>query len=300
MLLYRDDSERTGAIASYINEGLKGGQLCVYASGRSADAAHMDSLSSRVPGYEEMVRNGRLIVIDFKPFYESALRGDLSPFVQLKGRLEKMLQEYASDGKGDRLLVVADAADNLSIAGHIDRCAALEGWWDSTHAQWAAGGQNITVVCPHCGPALQAAPQERIGSCHSLTIDLRQRARPMRILFAEPEPDLQTVYRRYLDSLGMEAVVASTGVKCLEFAFDAAGSGFDMVVLDTRLGDISSEEVAARIRARVQAQRIVFTTTSELEVESLGARKEAVLIKPFKFSRLLSMMAGPGLRGKSV
>ena len=289
MLLYRDDAERTGAIASYIDEGLKGGQLCVYASGRSADMQHLESLSSRVPSFAESLRKGSLTIIDFKPFHESALRGDLSPFVQLKGRLERMLQEYASAGKGDRMLIVADAADNLSAGGHLDQCETLESWWDETHAGWTAGNRNITVICPHSGPALQGSPQDKIGSCHSLTIDLQQRTRPMRILVAEPEPDLQTVYRRYLDLLGMEAVVAPNGTKCLESAFDVSGRGFDMIVLDTRLDDIGSEEVAARIRARTHNQRIVFTTTSELELESLGARNEDVLIKPFKFSHLLSL-----------
>ena len=196
MLLYRDDAERTGAIASYIRDGLKGNQLCIYASGRSADKRHMSSLSSQVPGYGENARKGNLIVIDFHPFYESALQGDLAPFSHLKDRLEKMLQEYTSAGKGDKMLVVADAADRLSGGGHFDQCVALESWWHGAHAEWMANNQNITVVCPHPGQVLceQSAVQSKICSAHSLTINLQrhivsQKATPIRILIAEPEPD---------------------------------------------------------------------------------------------------------------
>lgn len=304
MLLYRDDAERTEAIANYINEGLKGSQLCVYASGRSADAAHMSSLSSQVPGYDEHARKGNIIVINFKPFYESALSGDFDPFTHLKVRLEKMLREYASAEKGDRMLVVADAADRLSCGGHFDRCVALESWWDRAHADWTASNQNITVVCPHPGHVLteQQPVLHRIGSSHSLTIDLQEhrgipkKTRPIRILIAEREPDLQTVYRRYMDSLGLEAVVVASGAKCLEAAFDAKGDGFDTIVLDTHLGDVASAEVAAKIRARLPAQRIVFTTTSELEAGRSSVpginkeEEEDVLIKPFRFSQLLAMI----------
>lgn len=99
----------------------------------------------------------------------------------------------------------------------------------------------------------------------------------------------RTVYRLCLDSRGLQTVVRSSGAKCLESAFDVAGSGFDIIVLDTRIADIASSEVAARIRARSPGQRIVFTTTSEQEMKLLG-EKEEVLIKPFKFSQLLSMI----------
>ncbi|MGI0020027.1 MAG: MEDS domain-containing protein [Nitrososphaera sp.] len=298
MLLYGDDAGRTEAIANYISEGLKGNQLCVYASGRSADAEHMSSLSSQVPGFDEHARKGDLIVIDFKPFYESSLTGDLAPFTQLKERLEKMLRQYASAGKGDKMLVVADAADRLSSAGHLDQCAALESWWDRTHAEWTSSNQNITVVCPHRGRVLMLPALHRIGSSHSLTIDLQkyvrsQKTGPARILIAEREPDLQAVYRRYMDSLGLEAVVVASGAKCLESAFDVEGGGFDMIVLDTHLGDAASAEVAAKIRARMPTQRIVFTTTSELEIiinSMPGVNKEDVLVKPFRFSQLLALI----------
>jgi hypothetical protein len=44
-------------------------------------------LSSKIDNYKENIENGELQIVNFKPYYESALHGDLSPFKKLKTEL---------------------------------------------------------------------------------------------------------------------------------------------------------------------------------------------------------------------
>ena len=87
MLLYEDKNKRNKVIIEYINEGLKNGYLCIYASvdiDNSKSISLIDSLSSTIINYEENIRNENLQFINFKPYYESALKGDLTLFEKLK------------------------------------------------------------------------------------------------------------------------------------------------------------------------------------------------------------------------
>ena len=81
MLLYDSGDERNAAAAHYLNEGLKSGQLCVYASVVACDSAskwHTSNISPMIIDYEENVRQGNLVIVDFKPFFESAEKGELA------------------------------------------------------------------------------------------------------------------------------------------------------------------------------------------------------------------------------
>ncbi len=59
----------------------------------------IDTLSSTIINYEENIRNRNLKFINFKPYYESALKGDLTLFEKLKIELEYTLYKRLSDGK---------------------------------------------------------------------------------------------------------------------------------------------------------------------------------------------------------
>jgi hypothetical protein len=76
MLLYDKDSDRTNAAAYWINQGLEEEQLCIYASVYAFDKSHISSianLSTRIKNYQEHVNNNNLQIINFLPYYESAL-----------------------------------------------------------------------------------------------------------------------------------------------------------------------------------------------------------------------------------
>jgi DNA-binding response OmpR family regulator len=121
----------------------------------------------------------------------------------------------------------------------------------------------------------------------------------IRILIAEPEPDIRYLYREYLNGLGLELEIVENGSKCIEYLLDSKDKekgeeeGFDMVILDSHLSDINGVEVLKTIREKIPSQRIVFTTTHPLSkintmVNSFGIEEDDILVKPFNFTKLLS------------
>ena len=145
------------AAASYINNGLKSGHQCIYASINAYDSkssSNISNLSSKIDNYKENIESGELQIVNFKPYYESALHGDLSPFKKLKIELEKTQRQRISEGKKDAILAFADAACSLAHNKHFEECKILEQWWHNTTTEWAQNNRNITVVCPHPAPVL--------------------------------------------------------------------------------------------------------------------------------------------------
>ena len=105
MLLYSSDDERNNAAVNYINNGLKSGHQCIYASINAYDSkssSNISNLSSKIDNYKENIESGELQIVDFKPYYESALHGDLSHFKKLKIELEKTQRQRISEGKKER------------------------------------------------------------------------------------------------------------------------------------------------------------------------------------------------------
>ena len=113
MLLYKDRNKRNNFIINIINEGLKNGCLCIYASvdiDNFKSISLIDSLSSRIINYEENIQNEDLKFINSKPYYESALKGDLTVFEKWKSELEYILYKRLSEGKKDKILIIGDVS----------------------------------------------------------------------------------------------------------------------------------------------------------------------------------------------
>ena len=152
MLLYENKNKRNNIIIDIINEGLKNGCLCIYASvdiDNSKSISLIDNLSSRIINYEENIQNGNLQFINFKPYYESALKGDLALFEKLKVDLEITLSKRLSEGKKDKIIVFSDAACTLSENRHFNECIDLEKWSQDVHSDWIRNNKEIAIVCPH-------------------------------------------------------------------------------------------------------------------------------------------------------
>ena len=252
MLLYDNDSDRNLASVNYINQGLKEGQLCVYASVDARDSSHLQKISLQVKNYNENINKRNLLIVDLKPFYDSALAGDLTPFESFKVQL---LQELKDDGEHKGVLIVADCADYLSRNKHFEKCNLVEKWWQDYFVQWLQDQQQekekqnygLNVICPHPGSILNKHPFDRyknqISHNHSITMDTSDcvfadyvsvsnkstglssvpfsvspevKLPPPRILVVEPDPDLQQVYGIWLSSMGFNAVIADSGKKCLD------------------------------------------------------------------------------------
>jgi CheY-like chemotaxis protein len=305
MLLCNNQDEYDSAAIDSINEGLETGQLCMYASVFNGDKSHLSEISSKITNYLENIEKGNLVIIDFLPFYESAKASNLAPFKQLKKRIEELLHKRISEGKGDKVLLFAEAAGFLSEHYHFDKSVELESWWNDTHFEWLRNKLNITVLCPHSANVLNEESnlyaKSQIGKAHSLTLELQKcRIRAnggLRVLIVEPEKDIQKVYRAYLASRGVNAVIVDDIRKCSDQIFSPSDEGFEVVIIDTHLQNSISYgiKLAKTIKNAIPDQRIVITTTSPLtdvssKMTSLGIAVEDVLIKPFSLSTLLSII----------
>ena len=174
MLLCNDQKECDSAAVDSINEGLKAGQLCIYASVFNGDKSHLEEISSKITNYSENIEKGNLVIVDFLPFYESAKMSNLAPFEQLRKRIEELLLKRISEGKNDKVLIFAEAAGCLSGYCHFDESIELERWWNDAHLEWLKNKLNITIICPHPANILNQESnlysKSQIGQVHSLTL----------------------------------------------------------------------------------------------------------------------------------
>jgi len=317
MLLYNDCSERELAFINYINQGLQEKQLCVYASVDAYNTSHLSKISRQIKGYEENIIKRNLIILNLKPFYDSALAGDLTPFDEFYIQLQQELK-HRDDKNG--VLIVADCADNLFRDKHFDQCDIVEKWWQDVYLKWLqqqeetrGKDQNhiINVICPHSGSLLSRHPfdkrKHRLSHNHSIIIDASScvssvEELPIRVLVVEPEPDHQQIYSIWLRSMGLkEIVITNSGNKCLDEILNRDPNkdktvGFDVIILDTHLRDIPFVEVATKIANAKPDQQFIFTSTlpSDMikqDIDSIGIKNnKGILTKPFGFVDLSSLI----------
>jgi hypothetical protein len=109
------------------------------------------------------------------------------------------------------------------------------------YLDWARNNKNITVVCPHLNYVFKEESEHKeiknkISDSHDTTIDIEDehylqyfydlinQNRQIRILIAESESDLRSVYQEYLNEylkdVGFEVVVVESGSECIEYLLD--------------------------------------------------------------------------------
>jgi DNA-binding response OmpR family regulator len=133
-----------------------------------------------------------------------------------------------------------------------------------------------------------------------------QKRKSKRILIAEPDSDIQFLYSLFAKQYGFsisDVNIVENGNKCLEIVFsntreDSNNNDYDIIMLDTHLHDISGFEVARKIRDRLPYKKIILTTTYSLDninkiIDSIGIKSEEVILKPFFFSELFSILKEP-------
>lgn len=316
MLLYDDEAERSAAEIDCINRALHEGQYCIYATVDAGDKDFLANLAPRIADCNRHIREGNFIIVNFKPFYDSAASGDLTPFKRLKAQVEEALKDRVALGKNDKALIVADAACNLARHKQFDKCVMLEGWWQETYNDWMAKNLDVSIICAHPSSVLKqqshTREQKRISQVHSLELDLSDfidkshggkqpaaQARPqkMRILLAESEADIRTIYSDYLKSLPVELVTVTGASECLQLVRGDKPDFYDVIIIDTHVKDASGLDIAKKILRENPDQQIIFTTTSDLDPirsgfqeHSLDADKYPILQKPFLFSQLLGLI----------
>jgi CheY-like chemotaxis protein len=308
MLLYGKDEDRTEAAAHWINQALEEEQLCIYASVYAFDKLNISSitnLSTKIKNYQEHLDNNNLQIINFRPYYESALGRNLVLFENLKENLEKLVRNLVVKGNKDKIIVFADAACCLCENRSFGESEILEKWWQEVHNKWVKNNYHITVICPHPHLILQREEdtKSKIANLHNLMLDLNNydldhlgtgigQEKDMRILVVESDPDLMILYTEFLGRNDIDVIVASEGNECLSLVKE---NDFDIIILDTHLsGNIESIDIAKVIYRINPGQRIVLTTTNPLyrttAIDYYRVRKEDILVKPFMLSNLLDVI----------
>ena len=134
-----------------------------------------------------------------------------------------------------------------------------------------------------------------------------QKRKTKRILIAEPNSDIQYLYSLFTKQYGFsisDVNMVESGNQCLEIVFsktaedDNNNNDYDVIILDTHLPDISGFEVARKIRNILPHKKIILTTTYSLDnisniIDSIGIKSEEVILKPFNFSELFSILKEP-------
>jgi CheY-like chemotaxis protein len=309
MLLYENDDARLDAAAYFIIEGLRRQQFCIYASVHAFEAESTlcaSTLASKVFDYEKNIKEGNLMLLDFKPFYEAAAVTDLSPFRILKDKFESVLQNRTSSGINDKIMVYADAACCLTEHKEFNQSTGLEFWWQQTHDEWRKNGKKITVICPHPANILRQELNVKwnIADGHDVMVCLNShlenttgkklgRYDNLRILIAESEPDIMVLYSDYLSKLGHDVALVTDGNKCISLF---RRRDFDLVILDTHLtGDVKTSYIAKEILRIEPHQRILITSTNPPNLVSnilgkVSLGEDRILQKPFHLSTLVNMI----------
>jgi len=140
----------------------------------------------------------------------------------------------------------------------------------------------------------------------------KKERKPKRILIAEPNPDIQFLYSLFTKQYGFsisDVKFVQNGNKCLETTYSSRednnndnnnnNNDYDIFIVDTHLSDISGFEVARKIRDRLPHKKIILTTTYSLDnissmIDSIGIKSQDVLVKPFNYSDLVSILKEPG------
>src|SRR5215217_2794467 len=250
ILLYESDSSRDLIAAKCLNQGLKEGQLCIYASVNAYELSYLTKISSLIEDYEENLNKRNLLIVDLKPFYDSALVGDLAPFKEFEMQLQYELKKREDANKNKDVLVIADCVNNLFINQHFDQCEMVENWWHDIYIkclqqQGKEQRSQFTVICPYQALLLDKNPfnqhKHQISHNHSITIDtegyavsgyiktrekepaysvkpvVSQVKLPSRIIIAEPDCDLRLLYSFWLHSTGFKDItITDSGRKCID------------------------------------------------------------------------------------
>ncbi|HKU49279.1 MAG TPA: MEDS domain-containing protein [Nitrososphaera sp.] len=164
-LLYENRDELDSAVSLYLNEGLRKGQLCVYATIRFRDEGYIERFSSTIVNYKENVENGNLVIVDLAPLYISALVGNMEPFEKAKD----LFLEMAKGRLNKHVRFVGDGTGFLFENKHFDECAMVEEWWQGRPFEGS-------YLCPFSKKSLECFPhymysKNAVVDTHDLVVD---------------------------------------------------------------------------------------------------------------------------------
>ncbi|AFY61818.1 two-component system response regulator RppA [Synechococcus sp. PCC 6312] len=113
----------------------------------------------------------------------------------------------------------------------------------------------------------------------------------MRILFAEDEVELAEPLGRVLGQAGYEVELVHDGAAALKVLSQPTVNGYDLVILDWMLPQVSGLEICQHLRKMGNLTPVLFLTardTLDDRVQGLDAGADDYLIKPFELRELLA------------
>ncbi|WP_407682428.1 two-component system response regulator RppA [Pseudocalidococcus azoricus] len=113
----------------------------------------------------------------------------------------------------------------------------------------------------------------------------------MRILFAEDEVELAAPLGRILGQAGYAVQLVHDGAAALDALTQPPMNGYDLVILDWMLPQVSGLEVCQQLRKMGNLTPVLFLTardTLDDRVQGLDAGADDYLIKPFELRELLA------------
>lgn len=167
---YDNGQQCDDEIIRFINQGLEGGQLCIYGTVHFRNKEYFRTLSSKIKNYEQNVKDGHLVVVDFVPFYDAALKGDLTPYKEVQSKLCELFV------RNDDLKVryVGDATGLLFKDGHFDECVMIESWWQQNRIE------AVTTLCLFQKSLMDESPfadeKERVIRSHDAILGFTEGA----------------------------------------------------------------------------------------------------------------------------
>ena len=120
----------------------------------------------------------------------------------------------------------------------------------------------------------------------------------VRILVAEPEPDILSLIKAFLETLGIKSATVADGEEALNIFLEEENKGrpYDIVVLDTHLQGLGGLDLAKMIHGISPTQRIIMITTTPMEylpkniLEAAIIDEEDILTMPFRLAAFVSRL----------
>jgi two-component system, cell cycle sensor histidine kinase and response regulator CckA len=123
-------------------------------------------------------------------------------------------------------------------------------------------------------------------------VDKKEMTDSVRILLVDDEPPLLKLMQTYLARLGY-SVEACPDARSAMAAFAREPSGFDLVVADVTLPDMSGQDMAVEMAERAADVRVLLCSGYPVQLTSVPAAvrdRFACLDKPFLPNMLASMV----------
>ena len=150
ILIYENQYDLDNAISTYINEGLKRGQICVHASVSLRNEDYLDIFSSQITNYKENLEKGKLKLVDLAPYYVDAMVGNLESFDKLKKELIS-IADQDKNRVNKYIRITGDCAMLLLKNKHLEPCILVEEWCNQNPLEGS-------YLCPHPRSLLSQFP----------------------------------------------------------------------------------------------------------------------------------------------